>query len=144
MTAEGSANIIACKKGKSFSVFGLMTANCKLFAQTYEGTFNSQTVVDLLDKFANTIVKKTIVVLDNSPIHKSKLFIIDKAKWEEKDLFIYFIPPYSPELNKIEILWRFIKYQWSGFDAYTNFQKLKESVETIIKKVGTEYCINFY
>lgn len=136
--------LLPAKKGKSFSVFGLMTTNCKLFAQTYEGNLNSQTVVDLLDKFANTIVKKTIVVLDNAPIHKSKLFMINKAKWEEKDLFIYFIPPYSPELNKIEILWRFIKYQWLGFDAYTNFQKLKGSVETIIKKVGTEYCINFY
>lgn len=101
-------------------------------------------MVDLLDKFANTIVKKTIVVLNNAPIYKNKPFMINKVKWEEQDLFIYFIPPYSPELNRIEILWRFIKYQWLGFDAYTNFQKLKESVETIIKKVGTEYCINSY
>ncbi|MEG1903671.1 MAG: hypothetical protein RR212_04690 [Bacteroidales bacterium] len=42
------------------------------------------------------------------------------------------------------MLWRFIKYQWLGFDAYTNFHKLKENVETIISKVGKEYCINFY
>ncbi|MDR2810274.1 MAG: transposase [Tannerellaceae bacterium] len=32
-------------------------------------------------------------------------------QWLKQDLFIFFLPPYSPELNMIEILWRFIKYK---------------------------------
>lgn len=29
--------------------------------------------------------------------------------------------PYAPELNLTEILWRKIKNQWLGFDAYKSF-----------------------
>ncbi|MDR1180459.1 MAG: transposase, partial [Bacteroidales bacterium] len=36
----------------------------------------------------------------------------------------FFLPPYSPELNKIEILWRFIKYKWLPFEPFLNFQNL--------------------
>jgi len=30
--------------------------------------------------------------------------------WREKDVLSYFLHPYSPELNLIEILWKRIKY----------------------------------
>jgi transposase len=29
-------------------------------------------------------------------------------------LILKYLPPYSPELNLIEILWRHIKYRWLG------------------------------
>jgi hypothetical protein len=36
-------------------------------------------------------------------------------------LIIKYLPPYSPELNLIEILWRFMKYYWLPFSAYMFF-----------------------
>ncbi|KAA6323078.1 hypothetical protein EZS27_027452, partial [termite gut metagenome] len=42
----------------------------------------------------------------------------------EKEVLIFFLPVYSPELNLIEILWRRIKYQWIPFDAYGCFENL--------------------
>ncbi len=39
-------------------------------------------------------------------------------KWHRPKLSIYRIPPYSPELNMIEIVWRKIKYEWLPFSAY--------------------------
>ncbi|MBC6474874.1 MAG: transposase [Hormoscilla sp. GM102CHS1] len=30
----------------------------------------------------------------------------------------FYLPTYSPQLNIIEILWRFIKYSWLNTDAY--------------------------
>jgi transposase len=32
-------------------------------------------------------------------------------------LIIKYLPPYSPELNLIEILWRRIKYTWLPFSS---------------------------
>ncbi|MDR0969873.1 MAG: transposase [Lentimicrobiaceae bacterium] len=54
------------------------------------------------------------------------------------------MPPYSPELNKIEILWRFIKYKWLTFDAFTNFQNLKEHLDEVLNNIGGKYVIKFY
>ena len=45
-------------------------------------------------------------------------------KWRTKnDLFLFFLPTYSPKLNLIEILWRKIKYEWLEFKAYLSFDK---------------------
>ncbi|WP_368860940.1 transposase, partial [Desulforhabdus sp. TSK] len=42
----------------------------------------------------------------------------------KKNLYIKFLPTYSPELNLIEILWRKIKYEWLSFSAYLSFSLL--------------------
>jgi DDE superfamily endonuclease len=53
------------------------------------------------------------------------------------------LPAYAPELNLIEILWRFMKYYWLPFSAYASFQCLYEAIEQILTRVGTEYTIAF-
>lgn len=63
--------------------------------------------------------------------------------WKEQDVRIYFLPPYSSELNQIEILWRRIKYQWLPFDAYLCFQNLKEGLSFMLKIFGKSYNIMF-
>ena len=63
--------------------------------------------------------------------------------WKKKGLDLYFLPGYAPELNLIEILWRFIKYYWLPFSAYLNFCALVEAVEDILVNVGSKYKIAF-
>jgi hypothetical protein len=46
-------------------------------------------------------------------------------------------------LNRIEILWRKIKYDWLPFSAYTSFAALKEALLDIFSKVGSKYQITF-
>lgn len=65
------------------------------------------------------------------------------AEWKQLDLLIYFLPPYYPELNLIEILWRQIKYYWLPFDAFSDFQNLKESLSNALKQIGTKGQIKF-
>jgi transposase len=64
-------------------------------------------------------------------------------KWEEQGVFIKFLPAYSPELNIIEILWRFIKYFWLPFSAYSSFENLVKEVEKILRNIGDQFQICF-
>lgn len=114
-----------------------------LFFEVNETTFNTDKIILFLDKFADRIVKKTVVILDNSPIHKSKKFMKKIGEWKESDLLIFFLSPYSPELNLIEILWRRIKYQWLPFEAYLCFQNLKERLSHVLNNVGKLYDIKY-
>lgn len=114
-----------------------------LFFEVNETTFNSDKCICFMDKFVDQIVKRTVIILDNAPIHKSKKFKAKMIEWREKDVLIYFLPPYSPELNLIEILWRRIKYQWMPFNAYLCFQNLKERLSDILNNVGSKYDIIF-
>jgi len=121
-----------------------MTSCCKLFSRTYEGSLDAQNMIDFIDEFIPQIKTRTVVILDNAPIHKSKKFLANIDRWREHDLEIYFLPTYSPELNEIEILWRFIKYKWIPLDAYLNFQNIKDRLSETISQVGSKYIINFY
>ena len=120
-----------------------MTRKNKLFFEVLETTYNTDKVISYMDRFVAQTVKKTVVILDNSPIHKSKKFMAKIEEWKEKDVLIFFLPPYSPELNLIEILWRRIKYQWIPFDAYICFQNLKERLSYVLSNFGGKYDIIF-
>jgi transposase len=135
--------LLPAVKGKYQNVVGLMTRKNKLYFEILETTFNSDRIICFMNRFVEQTVKKTIVILDNSPIHKSKKFMAKIEEWKEKDVFIYFLPPYSPELNLIEILWRRIKYQWLDFDAYKSFQNLKEKLNFVLNNFGVKYDIKF-
>jgi transposase len=108
-----------------------------------EGTTNTDAVVAMLDEFVTGLTRKTVVVLDNAPIHRSRKFQAKITSWARRNLLIYFLPPYSPELNLIEILWKHIKHFWLPFDAFLNFQNLKERLSQILSQIGSKWIINF-
>jgi transposase len=66
-----------------------------------------------------------------------------RAECAERHLEIFELPSYSPELNLIEILWRFIKYTWLDASAYKSWLSLVTRVESILRGFGEEYVINF-
>jgi transposase len=96
-----------------------------------------------VDLFCETIVKKTVVLMDNASIHTSDEFEDRLPEWEEKGLIIKYLPAYSPELNLIEILWRRIKYDWLPFSAYQCLNALREALAAILRAFGSEYQITF-
>lgn len=137
--------LVPSARSTALSVFGLMTPECELFSKTFQGTLNSEKIIGVFDEFVKTIEKQTVVVVDNAPVHHSKVFQIKIKEWREQDLYVYFLPPYSLELNKIETLWRFIKYKWLPLDAYANIENLKERLSDILSNIGREkYNINFF
>jgi len=84
-----------------------------------------------------------VIVVDGSSIHTSDAILDKIEEWFERGITIFKLPPYSPQLNLIEILWRFIKYQWIEIDAYKNWETFIASIEKILKEVGKNYVINF-
>jgi hypothetical protein len=141
---KNTPTLLPAKKSRKLTVFGLMNLDGKLYSKMNIGSLKSLELICYLDEFAQTITKRTVIVLDNAPIHRSRVFKEKIKLWESLDMYIYFLPPYSPELNKIEILWRFIKYKWLPFDAFLNFQNLKERLNLILNNMGTKYIINYY
>jgi len=134
---------IPTQRSAVINVFGLLSRDNRFESYITKGSNTSATIIAYIDDFATKITKKTIIVLDNAPIHKSNDFIEKMAEWEEMDLFIFFLPPYSPHFNLIETLWRKIKYEWLKASAYISIEALQEALCNILVNIGTEYTINF-
>src|SRR6516164_6328549 len=86
-----------------------------------EGKVDTSVIVECFEQFSQQINKKTYVLLDNGPLHRSQECIEQMPKWVQKGLIIKYLPPYAPELNLIEILWRFMQYSWLPFSVYASF-----------------------
>ena len=89
------------------------------------------------------ITKPTVLVIDNASTHTSNEFNDNIEVWKERGLIIYFIPPYSPELNIIEIVWRKIKYEWLPFSAYESFSNLEKELFNVLSNIGKNHMIEF-
>ena len=71
---------------------------------------NADFIIQCIDDFVSKIEKPTVIILDNAPIHRAHKMLAKRKEWENKDLFVFFLPRYSPHLNRIETLWRKVKY----------------------------------
>ena len=134
---------IPSSKSRRLNVLGFVDRECRFESYVFEGSVNSDVVISCFNEFSKKLNKKTVVLIDNAPTHTSNAFLDNIDNWEKQNLFIQNIPAYSPELNKIEILWRKIKYEWLNFSAYESFTSLKENLNHILANIGQDYHINF-
>jgi transposase len=96
-----------------------------------------------IDDFCRYLKKPTVLVLDTAPTHRSQKFIEQIEKWMERDLYVFFLPKYSPYLNLAETFWRKAKYEWLKPSDYSSFAKYKKKVKAIFNNIGLEYKIAF-
>lgn len=128
---------------KVLNVFALMSLDQKLTSYPTKGRINSEFVINCLEDFVSKIKKPTVVVLDQASWHTSQLVKLQINRWQEKGMYLFLLPKYSPQLNAIEILWRFIKYKWLRPKDYNDHDSLFKAVCNILANFGTKFSINF-
>lgn len=135
--------LVKSRTGKRINVIGLMNRRNEVYYEIIKDKIESKDVIKFLDEFSNNLSQKTVVVLDQASIHTSDSFLEKLEEWKQKKLEIFWLPTYSPKLNLIEILWKFIKYEWIEVDAYENQNNLIRYLKKVLDNFGTEYVINF-
>ena len=97
---------------KSISFFGAVRlSDGKLVMSRPAGMFDAQTCWQFLQKLeglARRNGRKTVVIADNARYHHASLH----ESWRQEvagHFSLNFLPPYSPELNPIERVWKLIR-----------------------------------
>jgi transposase len=102
--------------------------------QTY---INSQTVCELLHKIAALGLTSPItMVLDNAAYQRCQL-VQDVARQLKIELL--FLPSYSPNLNLIERLWKFVKKQALHSRHHTNYADFQAAIDTCLDELATKH-----
>lgn len=84
-----------------------------------------------------------VLIVDNASIHRSKQMVDwRKLLVQEYSTTLYFLPAYSPELNRIEMVWKQMKYNWRDFKVMKADQ-IERWVGQISKGFGNEYMFTF-
>ena len=95
---------IPFEKAVRLNIFGMITKRNQYKGFTTQESINADKIVDYLDRFSFNVTKKTVIVLDNASVHRNRKVKELRKIREKRGLFLFYLPPYSPELNPAEIL----------------------------------------
>ena len=112
------------------------------YALTNEN-INATFVLNYLDSFSHNLAKLTVIVMDNASVHHAKMIQDRIPIWQERGLFICYLPPYSPHLNIIERLWKEVKQAWLRPRDYISFDSLSYAANRVFANIGTSLSLNF-
>jgi putative transposase len=95
---------------------------------TAERTRNSHDLIGFLKALPWSKCPR-VVVLDNAGLHTSKVIREARRALSAAGIYLYFLPPYSPELNEIEPVFRQVKYHEIPERSHTTRIGLRGAVE---------------
>jgi transposase len=120
---------------KRVNICGAIEINSlHVIAGTYS-TVNQLSICDLLKKIKenNPKKEKIFLVLDGAAYNKASS-VKDLAK--ELKIKLVYLPPYSPNLNPIERLWKFMKKKVTANRYYEEFDVFKKSLIKFFRGIG--------
>jgi transposase len=85
------------------NMISTITNRGRLYFMVFKERFTARVFLRFLKRLRRQVGRKVILIVDEHPVHKAG----ETTRWlrkQEKNLQMYFLPPYSPELNPDELL----------------------------------------
>ena len=128
---ECGQRFYALKSGKRQGRINMIAALChkKLLAPfTVEGSCNRVVFETWLSQCLIPVLQPgQLIILDNATFHKGGII---RQLIEDVGCFLLYLPPYSPDFNKIEKCWSWLKSRIRK--QISNFETLREAMEFVL------------
>lgn len=100
------------EKGKGTNCFALLSRANRALIETSRENITAQFIFEQFERCSFGLKNLTVVVLDNAQIHRARIIKERIGVWQQRGLYLFYLPRYSPHLNIVETLWRKLKYAW--------------------------------
>lgn len=131
------------QKGSGLNCFALLKRNNECLIETTQANINGQFILERVENLSIHLKKPTVIVLDNAHIHTSNMIKERIKVWQQRGLYLFYLPRYSPHLNIVEILWRKLKYEWLSPADYQVKENLFYQIRLALTAVGQNLFITF-
>ncbi len=105
-----------------------------LYQVTNTVTINAESVCDLLRQLAQAVSGPITLVLDNAPYQHCKLV---KKLAKKLRIELMFLPGYSPNLNLIERVWKFVKKECLASRYLPTFEEFTQAIDKCLDGLPT-------
>jgi hypothetical protein len=85
-----------------------------------------------------------VIVLDNYSVHKSALIRQALPSLTAADVYLFYLPPYTPELSRIEPLWHAVKHHELPQRSFSRLGDLKRAVDTALTNKATALWATYH
>lgn len=105
--------VIGTGKKQSISMISAVSPRGELYFQVHETGIKKEEFLEFCKILLVDIKRPVYLIVDNSQIHRSKIL---KAYVQQSNgmLTVFFLPPYSPDLNPDEWVWKNVKHDNLG------------------------------
>jgi transposase len=120
---------------KRVNLNGALNAETHKVVVRQDSSINAQSTISLFKQLEKLHPKaeKIYVILDNAGYYRS---VLVREYVENSKIELLFLPPYAPNLNLIERLWKFFKKKVLANRYYESFLEFREACETFFKKIS--------
>ena len=134
-TEKGTEFDIKTNSGRQrINIIGAIEINTKDVIARSCGSVNRRSVCELLKSIRrkNPEEETICVIFDNASYNRSKKV---RKLARKLNIRILFLPPYSPNLNPIERLWKFMKKKVMANSYYETFPEFKEAIVNFFRYI---------
>ena len=101
--------VITTGERKSIQMISAISPRGELRFRVYEGRMNAEVFVGFLKALLESVPGKIYLIVDGHPVHRSKKAREFAEEHSDGRLKLFFLPPYSPDLNPDEWVWNNVK-----------------------------------
>lgn len=134
---------ISAQKGFKVNCWALINRQNAFHWATTGQSITAKFVCEQLDALSFKLDRPTVVVLDNARVHTAGLIQQMRRIWQDRGLYLFFLPPYSPHLNLAETVWRHLKGGWLRPEDYSTADHLGYALNRCLANVGLGLKIKF-
>jgi transposase len=100
----------------------------------FEDSFTSEKLIAFLGRLIRQVKQKVFLILDNHPVHHSRKVRAYVEKHKDK-IEIFYLPPYSPDLNPQELVNQDLKANANNFKSLKTVENLAINVRAYLTQI---------
>jgi len=119
---------------QSLNMISAVSPRGKLHFSFLEGNTNAGNFIEYLKKLMHDIPGKIFLIVDGHSAHTAKVtrqFVADNPD----RIKLFYLPPYSPELNPDEWVWKNIKHDHVGKMAARTKDEMRKGIERAVARL---------
>ena len=89
-----SIEVPTASHSRRLNVLAFLKRNNDLYPYMIEGSVDTSVIIECFDQLSDQLDKRSYVLLDNAPMHRSKAFIQQIPQWVRKGLIVKYLPAY--------------------------------------------------
>lgn len=125
---KGKTPIVPRTGGRhSVNMLSAVSARGELRFMLVKGRVNGVVFAEFLRRLMHNASRPVFLILDGHSIHRSRP-VRDFLASQEGKLRLFFLPPYSPELNPDEQVWNYVKHHGVGGAVLRSASDLRKFV----------------
>ena len=118
----------------SLNIMGAISTSGAFRFMTFTGGMNAEVFIRFLARLIKGNDRKIHLVVDGHPVHRSKA-VREFVEAHSELIELHFLPPYSPQLNPIELLWNHAKNHQIGKSTIVGPDQMKSVVIGALRRI---------